>query len=94
MSRLWVVVYDIADDKRRRSVAGVLGKLLQRTQESVFEGWLTATELARLCDDLHDAIDHDADKMRFYPMAVRVPERRSTRGPMHAVPPAPTFWLL
>lgn len=94
MSRLWVVAYDVADDKRRRSVARVLELLLRRTQESVFEGWLTATELARLCDKLQDVIDSDVDKVRLYPTAVRFPERRTTRGSICAVPPSPTFWLL
>ena len=42
--RLWLVSYDIADDRRRRRTANVLHTQLERVQESVFGGWLMASQ--------------------------------------------------
>ncbi|HRI93047.1 MAG TPA: CRISPR-associated endonuclease Cas2, partial [Accumulibacter sp.] len=50
--RLWVIAYDIADDRRRRELARLLGRQAERVQESVFEGWLCGAEVYSLCADV------------------------------------------
>lgn len=65
---LWVVCYDIVNDKRRREVVKVLEGYGKRGQYSVFECHITDDQQKRLQDDLHEVIDTDEDDVRFYPL--------------------------
>lgn len=92
--RLWVIAYDVADDKRRRLLAKCLAKQTQRVQESLFEGWLTQTELNRLLSEAALLLDLAEDKLRAYPLAVRKAERYGVYGQQTATRPAPDYWIL
>jgi len=66
--RLWLVCYDIADDKRRDQVYHLLRGAGDRMQYSVFRCALSAMQLAQLEVRLHDAIDHFEDQVMFVPL--------------------------
>lgn len=94
MSRLTVLAYDIADDDRRRQVAKICEHHMLRVQESVFEAWLSATELQRLIHALQPHLDPQADTVRLYPLALRDLARRQTLGPHPQAQPLPDFLLI
>lgn len=80
----WIVVYDIADDRRRRRVEKCLGARMERIQESVFEGWLAPHEVEGIVATLRSLIEADRDGVRCYPVG----------GADGAVAPLPPFWIL
>lgn len=92
--RLWVLVYDIADDRRRRQLAKCLGKQLGRVQESVFEGWLTQGELRALMDEAAQLLDLAEDRLRAYPLAVRKQSRYQLYGQQSATGKLSDFWVI
>ncbi len=67
MSELWVVSYDISDDKIRRKVANSLKNYGQRVQYSIFECHLTEKEFFLLRSSVAAEIDRE-DSVRWYPV--------------------------
>ena len=65
---LYVVAYDIPNDRRRTRVLKTLRGFGQWTQFSVFECFLSAKELVLLHERLHKQIRPDEDSVRFYPL--------------------------
>ena len=65
----WIICYDISDPKRLYRVAKALREVGTRRQWSVFECWLSAFALARLCRQLGRLIDRDCDSVRLYPIS-------------------------
>jgi len=65
-NRLYVVSYDIPDDRRRIKVANLLKSYGERVQYSVFECWLSRTELAALEKALKQRIEAETDSVRLY----------------------------
>ena len=63
---LWLVSYDIADDKRRAQVHETLKNHGRRVQFSVFECELTAGQLGLLCKRLRFILDEAEDSCRLY----------------------------
>lgn len=92
--RLWVVAYDIADNRRRRQLATCLGKRLVRVQESVFEGWMTQSESRALLDEAARLLDMTSDRLRAYPLAVRKPDRYQTYGQQRMTEKVSDFWIV
>ncbi|GAB4119813.1 MAG: hypothetical protein Fur0026_10360 [Sideroxydans sp.] len=92
--RLWVIAYDIADDKRRRTLAKCLGKSLNRVQESVFEGWLHQLELNMLIAEVRELVAPEEDKLRAYPLAVRKDERYRPCGKQQPTPRCNDYWII
>ena len=92
--RLWVVIYDIADSRRRRLLAKCLEKQLERVQESVFEGWLSQSELYALIKEVSPLLDLSADRLRAYPLAVRKPSRYRLYGQHVVTNKLPDFWII
>lgn len=66
--KLWMVSYDISDDKRRRRIANLFLQKLDRVQESVFEGFLSTSEFETLERQIQNEIDLDLDKVSFFPI--------------------------
>ncbi|WP_374326922.1 CRISPR-associated endonuclease Cas2 [Azonexus sp.] len=93
MSRLWIISYDIADDRRRRLLANLLGTHAERVQESLFEGWLAPAEVQRIEREIAGLIDPNCDTVRLYPISGPETGRRNTLGAMPASTPAPAFWV-
>ncbi|MBU0500921.1 MAG: CRISPR-associated endonuclease Cas2 [Gammaproteobacteria bacterium] len=63
---LHVIAYDIQDDRARTQVVHVLEGYGQRVQGSVFECWLTRTQLDEIQRQLVVHIDPVADRVRYY----------------------------
>lgn len=66
--RLYLVCYDIADDRIRDRIAGLLEGYGERVQRSVFEVWLRSDrDKAELQGALAEAAGEERD-IRFYPL--------------------------
>lgn len=65
---LYVVAYDIPDDKRRTKVHRVLSGYGTWTQYSLFECWLTRRQFIELRAKLMKHLLPDRDSVRFYPL--------------------------
>jgi CRISPR-associated protein Cas2 len=63
---LTVVVYDIADNRRRTKLATLLEGYGRRVQESVFECFLSLDEMKRLHQRVRGRINPKEDNVRFY----------------------------
>lgn len=62
----FVMVYDIPNDKRRAKLAKSLESLGGRVQYSVFELYLTQSELERLIKRMQKIIAEKEDSIRIY----------------------------
>ena len=67
MNRLWMISYDIEDNKVRRHVHNHLKDRGERVQYSVFECWLNRRQLSELRTRLQTEIK-DGDSVRWYPL--------------------------
>jgi CRISPR-associated protein Cas2 len=65
---LYVVAYDIEDDKRRTRVHKLLCAYGKWTQYSLFECHLTRLQRVELRDRLDMLVNPDTDSVRFYPL--------------------------
>lgn len=91
--RLWLVSYDIADNRRRRQAANLLKTQLERVQESVFAGWLTASQVHALLSRVQIELNKEQDQLRAWPLAQRQPERQRTHGQQDRLEPDPGHWM-
>jgi CRISPR-associated protein Cas2 len=67
---VYVIAYDIGDDRRREEISGMLSACGARVQLSVFECVLPDTvTLGVLRDRLRATIDPTEDQIRMYPLA-------------------------
>ncbi|MEH2371820.1 CRISPR-associated endonuclease Cas2 [Nostoc sp.] len=66
---LYVVVYDIPCDKRRKKVSDLLEGYGQRVQYSVFECRLSADKYKELRRRLQKIVKLAEDNLRFYPLS-------------------------
>lgn len=66
MRNMYVVAYDIADDKRRTKVFQTLSGHGEHLQFSVFRCPLDATGLARLSNKLRELTHQHADQVLFF----------------------------
>lgn len=92
--RLWVIAYDIADNRRRRQLVKCLASQMQRVQESVFEGWLTQAELNSLIAEATPLLNREEDRLRAYPLAVRAEKRYGIYGQQQTTPKQTDYWIL
>jgi len=65
---LYVVAYDISDDKRRTKIHRVLCGYGAWTQFSLFECWLTRRQLLELRAKLGRHLIVERDSVRLYPL--------------------------
>lgn len=66
---IYVIAYDVADDRRREAVAAVLATHGARVQLSVFECDLPDLDALRhVKDRIRALIDADEDQVRLYPL--------------------------
>lgn len=64
--RFWLACYDVSDDKRLRRVASVMERYGTRAQKSVFECWLSDTQLGELRAEMAEILHEKEDSLRFY----------------------------
>jgi CRISPR-associated protein Cas2 len=65
MRTIYLICYDICDDKRLRKVFKVMRSFGDHLQYSVFECALTPSDLVRLRGELSAIIHHDEDQVLF-----------------------------
>jgi CRISPR-associated protein Cas2 len=75
----FVVVYDVADDKRRSKVAKYAESLGERVQKSVFEVYLTPEELSKMLKKMARLIHSKEDSVRVYDLC------SACRGKIHSL---------
>lgn len=68
---LWLICYDVHEQRRRYRIDKRLLDAGTRVQRSVFEAHLTEPEQRRLRADLRRFIDPARDSVRFYPLCRR-----------------------
>ncbi len=66
---LYVVVYDIPCDKRRKKVSDLLEGYGVRVQYSVFECVLNQSKYEELRERLRKRVKLEEDSVRFYPLS-------------------------
>ena len=67
---LYVISYDIPDDKRRKKIADLLEGYGQRVQYSVFECQLNTEKYNDLRRRLRKIVKLEEDNVRFYPLSL------------------------
>ncbi|RRR68499.1 MAG: CRISPR-associated endonuclease Cas2 [Candidatus Viridilinea halotolerans] len=67
-TQLYIVAYDIPEDKRRTKVHRLLCGYGTWTQYSLFECWLTKRQLIELRAKLSPHLREDRDSVRLYVM--------------------------
>jgi len=68
---LWMICYDIAQDKLRLRASQAVLRYGERVQRSVYECHLSHRELLALQRELGGIIDPVCDRVRFYPQCLR-----------------------
>ena len=64
---IYIISYDIPDNKQRKKVSDFLQGFGERVQESVFECELPSKKISKLVKELADLIDEDGN-IRIYPL--------------------------
>jgi CRISPR-associated protein Cas2 len=73
VAKLWLVCYDVADDKRRTKLAKLIEQSCQRVQYSVFECPLEDSALAyHLQKRWLPILKLSEDNLRLYPLRVNL----------------------
>lgn len=85
---LVLVVYDIADNKRRVKLSNFLEGRGRRVQESVFECFLSLEEMKKLYEKVQRQVKSQEDKVRFYWIpADSLPRTLTIGSPIPESPP-------
>ena len=79
-SMLYVVAYDIPDDRRRTKVYKILSGFGTWTQYSLFECFLSKKEFILLKAKLAKYLGDPQDSVRFYPLCASCVEKVETVG--------------
>lgn len=61
-----LIAYDIADNKRRNRLSKLLEGYGRRVQESVFECFVSLSEVNKLYEQVKRRVKHSEDSVRFY----------------------------
>lgn len=67
---LYVVAYDVADDKRRSKIVKLLEQCGDRINRSVFECMLTLSQKHQLEDDIANIVNDKEDQIAIYHICV------------------------
>lgn len=89
---LYVVSYDISDDKRRTRAFNVLKDFGVCKQFSLFECELSQTDLVRLRHRLRLAIHPKEDNIRIYPLCQSCQAGIEEIGVQHPAPRSALFF--
>lgn len=80
MTTLYLVAYDISDDRRRTKVHKILSGFGEWTQFSIFECFLNEQELILMRRRLDDVLKHEEDNVRFYHVCPTCQRKTETVG--------------
>lgn len=90
---LVLVTYDIPDNKRRTKLATFLEGYGRRVQKSVFECFLSLSEMKALHQKVQRRIKPEEDNVRFYWISADALPRTLTLGSLPPKPP-PDFYII
>ncbi len=90
---LVLVVYDIADDKRRLKLSNFLEGYGRRVQESVFECYLSLDKMKKLYEQVKKRVKPLEDNVRFYWIPSDALPRALTIGSSLPKPP-PNVYII
>ena len=90
---LVLVVYDIPDNKRRTKLANFLEGYGHRVQYSVFECFLTLSEMRQLYEKVQKRVNAEEDNVRFYWISKNSASRTLTIGSNLPEPP-PDYYVI
>ena len=94
MEMIYLIAYDIADDRRRESVAAALAAYGARVQFSVFECELAdAATVERLKTRLLELIDLHEDQVRLYQLSNRTGQVAEIIG-LRRLEERADFWII
>ncbi len=79
-SMLYIIAYDIPDNKRRTKIHKTLCGYGAWTQYSLFECWLTRRQLLELQAKLAPHLNKDRDSIRLYPLCGACQSKAITIG--------------
>jgi len=79
-STMFVVAYDIPDDKRRTRVHKLLKGFGNWTEYSLFECWLTKKEMLQLREKLDRHLNGERDRVRIYSVCANCVAKVETVG--------------
>lgn len=65
---LWLICYDVGDDRRRTRLHKLLSEYGEPVEESVFEVDLPVRRLRSLRGKILKVVDRDVDVVRIYPL--------------------------
>jgi CRISPR-associated protein Cas2 len=88
---LVLVVYDIADDRRRLKLSNFLEGYGRRVQESVFECFLELEKMPKLYELVKRRIQLPDDNVRFYWISADALPRTLTLGSQPPQPPPKVY---
>jgi CRISPR-associated protein Cas2 len=90
---LVLVVYDIADNRRRDRLATFLEGHGRRVQESVFECFLSLEEMGKLHGQVKKRVKGELDNVRFYWIPADAVVRTLAIGSQPPQPP-PSVYII
>jgi len=90
---LFVFAYDSPDDRRRARIAQVLEDVADRVQHSVFEGWLSETQMEETWRRLAQIVDTQEDDVRVYRLCSCCLARAKVLG-ARGREPVPEYWIV
>lgn len=85
MRHVYLVCYDISDNRTRRYVEKALLSHGVRVQYSVFECMLTQHQLSRLRYSLQKKIDPETDALHYFHLCKHCKTKRFAQGSGHTV---------
>ncbi|MEM9220466.1 MAG: CRISPR-associated endonuclease Cas2 [Cyanobacteria bacterium P01_F01_bin.150] len=90
---LALVVYDIADTRRRTKLATLLEGYGRRVQESVFECFLSLEEMKLLHQKVYGRINPREDNVRFYWITSGAMKKSLAIGSEPPEPPPSAYFI-
>ena len=91
--RLWLISYDMSDDRQRRAMEKLLYGFGEKVYFTVFECALRAEQFKRLWQAMTELIDPATDSLRAYPICIWCEERVRFQG-RGRKPGLPIDWIL
>ncbi len=77
---LYIVAYDISDDRRRLRLSKALLDFGDRVQYSVFECLLDTNSMVKMTRRISDIIDMEEDSVRVYPLCAGCEKKATIIG--------------
>ena len=90
----YLVIYDIADDKRLYKVAKTMEDFGKRVQKSKFEMDLTKTQLKRLQAKISNIIDPKQDGVKYIPLCKKCVAKTEIIGEGEFIDPDFEFYVV